>query len=131
VQTKPVKQEIRLGRYADGTIPTIIAHQPPEAAVSESKDRLRRLVERSADPVAMVDCEMRYLSVSRRWETDCGFGGGETLGRSHWELFPNLPEYWQQNARACLAGVLEYSEFVTGRSPVCEAGKMGIFAVEK
>jgi len=124
VQTKPVKQEIRLGRYADGTIP--IAHQhPPEAAVSESKDRLRRLVERSADAVAMVDCEMRYLSVSHRWEIDCGLGGDEARGGYHWELFPNLPEYWQENARAILAGVLEYSEFVVvGRSPVSVAGQI-------
>jgi len=96
----------------------------PEAAVSESKDGFRRFVERSADAVAMVDCEMRYLSVSRRWETDCGIGGGEAIGRSHWELFPNLPEYWQQNARACLAGVLEYSEFVAGRSPLSVAGQI-------
>ena len=124
MQTKPVKQEIRLGRYADGTIP--IAHQhPPEAAVSESKDRLRRLVERSADAVAMVDCEMRYLSVSHRWEIDCGLGGDEARGGYHWVLFPNLPEYWQENARAILAGVLEYSEFVVvGRSPVSVAGQI-------
>ena len=124
MQTKPVKQEIRLGRYADGTIP--IAHQhPPEAAVSESKDRLRRLVERSADAVAMVDCEMRYLSVSHRWEIDCGLGGGQARGGYHWALFPNLPEYWQENARAILAGVLEYSEFVVvGRSPVSVAGQI-------
>ncbi len=96
----------------------------PEAAVSESKDRFRRLVERSADKAAMVDCEMRYLAVSRRWETDCGLGGQEAIGRSHWELFPNLPEYWQENARACLAGVLEYSEFVVGRSTASVAAKI-------
>jgi two-component system, NtrC family, sensor kinase len=116
VQTKPVKQNIRLGRYAGGTNP--IAHQQPaEAAVSESQEGFRRFVERSADAVAMVDCEMRYLCISRRWETDCGVCPGEVLGRTHWEIFPNLPEYWQQNARACLAGVLEYSEFVVGNSP--------------
>lgn len=96
----------------------------PEAAVSESKDRFQRLVERSADATAMVDCEMRYLAVSRRWETDCGLGRGEAIGRSHWELFPNLPEYWQQNARACLAGVLEYSEFAVGRSTASVAEKI-------
>ncbi|MEG4282887.1 PAS domain S-box protein [Microcoleus sp. A006_D1] len=97
---------------------------PAEAAVSESKDGFRRFVERSADAVAMVDCEMRYLSVSCRWETDCGLGGGEAIGRSHWEVFPNLPECWQQNARAILAGVLEYSEFVAGRSPASVAGQI-------
>jgi len=123
VQTKPVQQKSQgLGRYADGTVP--IAQQPAEAAVSDSKDRLRRLVERSAEAVAMVDCEMRYLSVSRRWETDCGLGDGEAIGRSHWELFPHLPEYWEQNAQACLAGVLEYSEFVAGRSIASVSGKI-------
>lgn len=123
MQTKPVQQKSQgLGRYADGTVP--IAQQPAEAAVSESKDRLRRFVERSAEAVAMVDCEMRYLSVSRRWETDCGLGDGEAIGRSHWELFPNLPEYWEQNAQACLAGVLEYSEFVAGPSIASVSGKI-------
>ena len=123
MQTKPVQQKIQgLGRYADGTV--AIAQQPAEAAVSETKDRLRRFVERSAEAVAMVDCEMRYLSVSRRWEIDCGLGDGEAIGRSHWELFPNLLEYWEQNAQACLAGVLEYSEFVAGRSIASVSGKI-------
>ncbi|PSB50347.1 PAS domain-containing sensor histidine kinase, partial [filamentous cyanobacterium Phorm 6] len=76
MQTKPVQQKIRLGRYADGTIPTI-AQQPSEALMCENKDRFRRLVEHSADKVAMVDCEMRYLAVSRRWETDCGLDSGK------------------------------------------------------
>ncbi|MBD0309649.1 MAG: PAS domain S-box protein, partial [Microcoleus sp. T1-bin1] len=123
MQTKPVQQKSQgLGRYADGTVP--IAQQPAEASVSDSKDRLRRLVERSAEAVAMVDCEMRYLSVSRRWETDWGSGCQSAIGRSHWELFPNLPEHWEQNAQACLAGVLEYSEFVAGRSIASVSGKI-------
>jgi PAS domain S-box-containing protein len=123
VQTKPVQQKSQgLGRYADGTV--AIAQQPAEAAVSESKDRLRRFVERSAEAVAMVDCEMRYLSVSRRWETDWGIGCQSAIGRSHWELFPNLPEYWEQNAQACLAGVLEYSEFVAGSSIASVSGQI-------
>ena len=123
MQTKPVQQKSQgLGRYADGTV--AIAQQPAEAAVSESKDRLRRFVERSAEAVAMVDCEMRYLSVSRRWEIDCGLGDGEAIRQSHWELFPNLLEYWEQNAQACLAGVLEYSEFVAGQSIASVSGKI-------
>ncbi|MEG4630745.1 PAS domain S-box protein [Microcoleus sp. AR_TQ3_B6] len=123
MQTKPVQQKSQgLGRYADGTV--AIAQQPAQAAVSESKDRLRRFVERSAEAVAIVDCEMRYLSVSRRWEINSGLGDGEAMGRSHWELFPNLPEYWEQNAQACLAGVLEYSEFVEGPSIASVSGQI-------
>ena len=120
MQTKPVKQKIRLGMYAGP-----IAHQQPaEAAVSESQEGFRRFVERSADAVAMVDCEMRYICVSRRWEIDWGVCPGEARGRTHGELFPNIPEYWQQNARACLAGVLEYSEFVAASSPASVTGKI-------
>jgi PAS domain S-box-containing protein len=111
VQTTPVKQKSQvLERDADGK--TFVTHQLTEATVSESKEQFRRLVEHSPDAVAMVDCEMRYLSVSSRWETACGLSRGDAIGRSHWELFPNLPEYWHQSVRAILAGVLEYSEFV-------------------
>jgi two-component system, NtrC family, sensor kinase len=113
VQTKPVQQKSQvLERYAEGK--SFIAHPPSEAAVSESKERFQRFVEHSPDAVAMVDSEMRYLSVSRRWATDSGLGG-DIIGRSHWQMFPNIPAYWEQNALACLAGVLEYSEFVEVR----------------
>ncbi len=117
MQTTPVKQKNQLlERYASRS--TFNTHQPQEATVSESKEQFRRLVEHSPDAVAMVDCEMRYLSVSSRWETVCGLNRDDTIGRSHWELFPNLPEYWQQSVRAILAGVVEYSEFVAARSPL-------------
>nr|WP_255699043.1 PAS domain S-box protein [Tychonema sp. BBK16] len=101
-------------RYASR--PTFVTHQPTEVIVSESKEQFRRLVEHSPDTVAMVDCEMRYLSVSSRWETACGLIRGDAIGQSHWELFPNLPEYWHQSVCAILGGVLEYSEFVESRS---------------
>lgn len=124
MQTKPVEQNSQvLGRYAEGK--TFIAHQSAEAAVSENKERFVPLVENSPDAVAMVDSEMRYLCVSRRWETHCDLGGGSAIGRCHWELFPNLPEYWLQNARACLTGVLQYSEFVEVRSEASVAVNLG------
>ncbi len=125
MQTKLVQQESQvLERYASGK--TLIPNQPADAAASSQNEAgWRRFVEHSPDAVAMVDCEMRYLAVSRRWETDCGLGAGEATGRFHWELFPNLPEYWLQNARACLAGVLEYSEFVEMRPIESAAAEIG------
>jgi two-component system, NtrC family, sensor kinase len=129
VQTKPVQQKSQvLIRYAEGK--TLMAHQSAEAAVSEGvikeKERFQRLVEHSPDAVAMVDAEMRYLCVSRRWETDFDSCGGDAIGRYHWELFPNLPEYWWQNARACLAGVLQYSEFVAARWTTSKREQIGV-----
>jgi hypothetical protein len=127
VQTKPVKQESQiLGTYAGGK--TLIPNQLADAAaVPDNEDRLRRYVEHSPDAVAIIDCEMRYVTVSRRWETDCGLDAGEAIGRFHWEVFHNVPQYWLQNARACLAGILEYSEFVEMRpiEPVAENARSG------
>ncbi|MGL5061595.1 MAG: PAS domain S-box protein, partial [Microcoleus sp.] len=124
MQTQPIKQESQvLGKYAAGK--TLIPHEAAEtAAVPDNQDRLRRYVENSPDAAAIVDCEMRYIAVSRGWETDGGLNPGEATGKFHSEVFPNIPEYWLQNARACLAGVLEYSEFVEVR-PIESENKIG------
>ncbi len=124
MQTRPVKQKSQvLERYADR--PTFVTHKLTEATVSEIKEQFRRFVEHSPDAVAMVDCEMRYLSVSRPWETACNLSAPDVIGQSHWELFPHLAQYWQQTIRAMLAGVLEYTEFVEAPSTLSIAKKTG------
>ena len=52
----------------------------------------------------MLDCEMRYLQVSDRWCIDYGVDGSQILGRTHYEVFPDLPERWKEIHRRALAG---------------------------
>jgi len=54
--------------------------------------------------VAMLDREMRYLQVSDRFCADYGVDGSAIIGRSHWDVFPDLPERWKEVHRRALSG---------------------------
>jgi PAS domain S-box-containing protein len=54
--------------------------------------------------VAMLDREMRYLQVSDRWCSDYSVDSAKVLGRSHYEVFPDLPESWKEINQRALEG---------------------------
>lgn len=54
--------------------------------------------------IAMCDREMRYLAVSRRWRHDYGLGEQPLIGRSHYDVFPDLPPAWKSIHERVLAG---------------------------
>jgi PAS domain S-box-containing protein len=55
-------------------------------------------------PMAIVDTEMRYLAVSEKWISFYGLETTEVMGRSHYEVFPEIGENWKKIHAACLAG---------------------------
>ncbi|MCB0064458.1 MAG: PAS domain S-box protein, partial [Caldilineaceae bacterium] len=81
-----------------------------EETLLESEQRLRLFVEHAPAAIAMFDREMKYLSVSRRWLTDYRISETNIIGRSHYEIFPNLSPQWHTIHQRCLQGAVAQSE---------------------
>ena len=76
-----------------------------QAAVLQSREELLKIFVKNVPAgVAMVDREMRYLQVSDRWCADYSVDSSEVIGRSHYELFPNIPPRWKEMHSRALAG---------------------------
>lgn len=85
----------------------VTVRREAEAALRAGEEVLRLFIEHAPAAIAMLDTEMRYLRYSQRWLTDYHLEGRHLLGRSHYEIFPDLPERWREVHRRVITGAIE------------------------
>jgi PAS domain S-box-containing protein len=96
----------RAVRYVGIVVDITERKQAEEGARAREQD-LRRFAEVAPVAIAMFDGEMRYLAASQRFREEFSLGDQQLVGRSHYDVFPEIPDHWRQVHRRCLAGAVE------------------------
>ena len=102
----------RLGipQYFISAIQDITDRKQLEAQLRQRESQLQLFVKYVPVGLAMFDRQMCYLSASDVW-LDCHeLRDREIVGRSHYDLYPNLPQEWKEMHQRCLAGAIESCE---------------------
>jgi len=92
-----------------GTLYDITQRKRSEQSLENSRALLQSFVEHTPAAVAMLDKDLRYIAVSRRWVQDYELGAGDLIGKRHYDVFPEIRDMTQWHAvhQRCLAGAIE------------------------
>lgn len=70
----------------------------------QDQNLLLRLINDMPAATAMVDLEMKYLAASEKWLKDFSIVDTAYIGRSHYEIFPDIPQRWKEIHQRALRG---------------------------
>ena len=102
VDGKPIRV---LGVHTD-----ITAQKLVERELRISYEQIKTFIKEAPTALCMVDKEMKYISVSKRWLEDYQLGEMDLIGKSHYEVFPEIGEDWKAIHRKCLNGGKDISD---------------------
>ncbi len=91
-------------RYFTVILRDITERQKANVALQETTERMRLMMRFAPAALAMFDRNMHYLAFSQRWAGDYGLAGQDLIGRSYYEIFPEIPERWKAVHQRGLAG---------------------------
>jgi PAS domain S-box-containing protein len=89
-----------------GTVMDITKRKQVELALERERQQLRQIITDAPVGMAMFDTQMRYIAYSQKWLTVHNLENQLISSRSHYEVFPDIPEQWKAAHQRALQGEL-------------------------
>ncbi|MEO0003008.1 MAG: hypothetical protein RLZZ22_700, partial [Pseudomonadota bacterium] len=107
-----IDDQLQLYRGADGKPLEIVGswrdvteQEQIQQTLRDRQVKLDTFLAHAPAALAMFNREMDYLFASQRWIQDFQLGAvGDLTGRSHYELFPEMPQHWKEAHQRAFAG---------------------------
>ena len=95
-----------------GFVRDITAEKTALERLARSENQLGLFIEYAPAAIAMFDRNMNYLAASARWRKNFHRESSRetVVGRSHYEMDPDIPDAWKAVHRRVLAGAVESSD---------------------
>jgi|GEM_PF-594866 len=108
ISLSPIETED--GLLVCAAIRDVTERKVAENELRESNERNKIFVEQAPNALAMFDNDMNYIAASQKWYEDYGLTGRDIIGKSHYEIFPEIGEDWKQYHRECLQGAINQND---------------------
>lgn len=109
LNTNPLFQVNSTQPYA--VVTTLKEISTPAKEEMSQHEKLRLFAKYAPVSVAIFDRTMHYLAASQRWVDMYDLGSIEAvLGKSHYDIFPPIPDHWEQAHQQGIAGITQKCE---------------------
>ncbi len=89
---------------------TIVENHEASKAIEKKQSILQAFVSSAPAAIAMFDTNVHYLAASKKWYDDPSIEG-EIIGKSHYDVFPEIGEEWKDVHQRAIGGeTLKFDE---------------------
>ena len=76
-------------------------------SLKRTHSTLEAFIKHAPVAVAVFDRDMRYVAYTDRWLHDYNLPDEPLIGRTHYEVFPEIPDHWKAKHQRILKGTTE------------------------